>query len=136
MSLTESHKADGPYGPSVGDNDDLYRALVQSSWWVAEENRVSSAAFSFPVFSVNVASLVGSPEASLSRFEPGSGLASVSCASVKAAGGDPRLEKDPENPDNHAHANVYMPIRNADRKRAARKLADACQVLRTPTLAS
>jgi hypothetical protein len=95
MSDAESPAQEGPQGAPVAEHEDLYRCLMYQDWWNAEENRVSSAAFSFPRFSVDVASLAGSPENTLSRFLPGTGLVSFNCGRSRELGCDARLEVDP-----------------------------------------
>ncbi len=134
MSSAESPPADGPHGPLVGDAEELYRCIMYPEWWVEEEGRISSFAFKFPYFSVDVASLAGSPDATLSRFRPGTGLVSFPCRVAKELGCDVRLEPDPRYPDNRAHAHVYMATER--RKTIARKLMEACTVLRKPSFGS
>ena len=109
MTPTESPPTDGPPGPPVADDEALYRCIAYANWWNDEEQRITSAAFKFPCFSVDVASLAGSPEATLSRFRPGTGLVVFSCLTAKQLGCDVRLESDPLCPENAAHAHVYMP---------------------------
>ena len=58
-------------GDEVPASETLSRAITSPNWWVAAENRVSSAAFAFPVFSVDVASLA-TPDQTLGRFRAGS----------------------------------------------------------------
>src|SRR5262249_2408963 len=121
----------GPHGPPVGDDKDLYRCIAHPHWWDEPEQRVTSAAFKFPCFSVDVASLAGSPEATLSRFRPGTGLVVFSCRVAKKLGCDVRLEPDPNHPENSSHAHVYMPVER--RKTVARKLVEASTVVRVPS---
>lgn len=123
-----------PTGPPVADHEDLYRCLTHAKWWNEEENRVSSAAFSWPVFSVDVASLAGSAQATLDRFCPGTGLVIFNCGRSREKGCDPRLEPDEQHPDNEAHAHVYMPKSNSKRKKAAQHLSQICSLLVKPTL--
>lgn len=125
MSSAESSTPNGPRGPQVADDEELYRCITHRAWWCQEERRLSSAAFSWPVFSVDVASISGSPAATLSRFDPGTGLVSFECHLAKELGCDPRLEADPKHPDNKAHANVYTP-EGSRRKRTAKRLAEIC----------
>jgi hypothetical protein len=98
--------------------------------WNEEEQRITSAAFKFPCFSVDVASLAGSPESTLSRFLPGTGLVVISCRAAKELGCDVRLEPDPHCPENQAHAHVYVPVEK--RKTIARKLVEASTMVRKP----
>ncbi len=136
MSLSESPTPKGPSGPPVGDNEELYRCITVARWWVEEEDRPSSLAFKFPCFSVDVAAISGSPEATLARFRAGTGLVVFSCQVAKQLGCDVRLEADERYPDNKAHAHVYMPVASGKRKTAARKLVDASRVLRRPSFPS
>jgi hypothetical protein len=136
MTPSESPTADGPYGAPVGDDEELYRCITDPRWWVEEEDRPSSFAFKYPCFSVDVASISGSPEATLVRFRPGTGLVVFPCRVAKQLGCDVHLEADDRYPDNRAHAHVYMPKASARRKTAARKLVDASRVLRRPSFRS
>jgi hypothetical protein len=131
VSAAESPATDAPHGPPVGDDEELYRCIAHPHWWDAKERRITSAAFKFPCFSVDVASLAGSPDATLARFRPGTGLVSFSCRAARELGCDIRQEVDPNSPDNAAHAHVYMPAER--RKAVARKLADTCTVVREPS---
>ena len=133
MSEGEPSDPDRTRNALVSDEEDLYRC-INPEWWNNEEHRISSAAFSFPYFSVDVASLAGSPQATLSRFRSGSGLAAFVCRSARQLGCDVRLERDEQYPENIAQAHVYMPITNSKRKTAARKLVEACRIRVTPNL--
>jgi hypothetical protein len=121
----------GPHGPQVGDENDLYRCIAYPHWWNEREQRITSAAFKFPCFSVDVAALAGSHEATLSRFLPGTGLVVFACRAARELGCDVRLEPDPTCPENQAHAHVYLPAEK--RKTVARKLVEASTVLRPPS---
>ncbi len=132
MSPAESPPTDDP---SVGDDEDLYRAIMHPHWWKPKEQRISSAAFKQEAtFSVDIASIAGSPEKTLERFWPGTGLASFPCREARRLGCVVRKEPDPNYPDNAAHAHVYMPSYEKDRIRAAKKLALACKTIRIPDL--
>jgi hypothetical protein len=122
-------------GPEVDAKEDLYRCLMHQGWYNEEEDRVSSAAFSWATFSVDVASIAGSQEATLSRFLPGTGLVVFNCGEAKGKGCVTRLEPDDRAPDNKAHAHVYMPGKSGDRKRAVQHLIKVCKVLKKPQLA-
>jgi hypothetical protein len=87
----------------------LSRAITSRDWWVAAESRISSAAFAFPVFSVDMASLA-TPEQTLSRFRPESGLVQFNCGAARRLGFDGRQEVDTRFPENSAHANVYCDL--------------------------
>src|SRR4051794_30170427 len=134
MSSDESSTPDGPHGPPVADDEELYRCIMYPNWWVEEEQRISSAAFKFPRFSVDIASIAGSPEVTLSRFLPGTGMVVLACRVAKELGCDVRYELDEQYPDNKAHAHVYIPTEK--RKTIARKLVDASRVIRKPTFGS
>src|SRR4051812_43718322 len=99
MSPAEAPATDGPHGPPVGDNEEIDRCIAHPHWWDEQERRITPAAFTFPCFSVDVASLAGSPEATLSRFRPETGLVVFSCSAAKALGCDVRLEPDPNCPE-------------------------------------
>jgi hypothetical protein len=124
-------------GPPVADTEDLYRGITTNDWWVPEGNRPSSAAFRFPDFSSDVVSLAGSPEFTLAHLPAGSGIAQFNSGVARALGFDARLEADPEQPENHAHANVYCLLESKQRKKAAQKLAqDHCTLTRKPSFAA
>ena len=111
--------------------------LTTMSWWVAEEGRPSSAAFKQPDFSTDVASIAGSPQYTLARFQPGCGLVAFNYGDAKGLGFIARHEIDPQFPDNKAHANLYNPHASSRRKSMAQKLAqEFCRVLVVPTLPS
>ena len=131
MNPDGSPTTDGPYGPPVGDDQVLYRCIAHPHWWDDQEQRITSVAFKFPCFSVDVASLAGSPEATLARFRPGTGLVVFPCRTAKELGCDVRLEPDPNHPQNPAHAHVYVPAER--RKAVARKLVAASTVVRLPS---
>ena len=131
MTPDGSPTVEGPHGPKVDDEEGLYRCIAYPNWWNDGEQRITSAAFKFPCFSVDVASLAGSPDATLSRFRPGTGLVVFSCLAASQLGCDVRLEPDPMCPENRAHAHVYLPPEK--RKTVARKLAGACSVVRRPS---
>jgi hypothetical protein len=131
MSPAESPATGGPHGPPVGDDEELDRCIAHPHWWDDPEQRITSAAFTFPCFSVDLASLAGSPEATLARFRPGTGLVVFPCRTAKELGCDVRLEPDPNHPENPAHAHVYVPAER--RKAVARKLVEASTVVRVPS---
>lgn len=120
-----------PHGPPLSNDERLLR-VIAPVWWVSEAGRVSSAAFSWPVFSVDRASLT-TAEATLSRFDRASGLAEFGCVECRPLGFDPRDELDPAHPDNKAHAHVYHSGPNNRRKAAARRLAELCRIVKPPT---
>lgn len=123
---------DAPHGPEVPGSETLSRAITSRDWWVAAEQRVSSAAFAFPVFSVDRLSLA-SPERTLSRFEPGTGLAQFNAGIARRIGFDARQELDERFPDNLAHANVYCVLAKNERKRRAQQLVSMTIVVCAPT---
>jgi hypothetical protein len=122
----------GPHGPPVDAAEDLFRGITTEDWWVAEEGRPSSAAFRHPDFSTDVVSLAGTPAFTLGHLPPGSGLVRFNCGAARAIGFDARLEADPENPGNHAHANVYSLHSTSQRKKAAQKLVVLCTIVQPP----
>ncbi len=111
-------------GPQVGAGETLLRAIAYRSWWKEDEDRPSSAVFTFePPISVDVSSLTSHQEV-LARFRSGSGLVSFVCGIAREIGFDARKEDDPEHPDNAAHAHLYCDLGNKQRKKAARRLVD------------
>lgn len=121
-----------PSGPEVPENETLRRAITSHDWWVAAENRISSAAFTFPVFSVDMTSLA-TREQTLSRFRIGAGLVEFNTGSARQLGFDARQEIDARFPDNLAHANVYCVLAKNERKRRAQQLVALTSVIRVPT---
>lgn len=116
-------------GPPVPDDDTLHRVITPTAAAVWFPNGVlSSAAFSFPVFSVDIARL-SSAEQTLSRWPAGSGIVAFDCGQARQLGFDARHE--PEH-GNDAHANVYNDFPANERKRRARQLAAACVVVAAP----
>ena len=123
-------------GPEVDSADELYRAVHLPDWWNSEINRVRSAAFNWPSFSTNIASIIGEAGAIEHLHEvlkcPDGGIVGFSCGLAKQLGFDPRQEPDPNYPANNAHANVYYDGSTSSRKRRAKELALACQIVRSP----
>lgn len=118
-------------GAEVPASEMLSRAITSRDWWVATEARVSSAAFAFPVFSVDRASLA-SPGQTLGRFRQGSGLVQFNAGAARELGFDARQELDGNFPDNLAHANVYCDLGKKERKRRAQQLVSLTTVARAP----
>lgn len=123
-----SEPARGPQAPA---SETLSRAITSRDWWVAAENRVSSAAFAFPVFSVDLASLA-TPEQTLSRFNAGCGLVQFNAGAARQLGFDARHEIDAQFPENSAHANVYCDLAKNERKRRAQQLVSLTTIVRAP----
>lgn len=119
-------------GPEVPAGESLRRAITSRDWWVSAENRISSAAFTFPVFSVDMASLA-THEQTLSRFKPGAGLVEFNAGAARQLGFDARQEIDGNFPGNLAHANVYCTLPKNERKRRAQQLVSLTTVVRVPT---
>lgn len=122
-----------PTGPLVGDQEDLYRALTHPAWWKPNEGRASSAAFNWPKFSVDIASLT-TAELTLATFLPGTGLVSFQCGEARQLGFQTHHEIDVNHPENAAHAHVYFAASSSKRKTQARRLAEASRttVIRPP----
>ena len=117
-------------GPPVPDGEMLHRVIVPGAAAVwCPGGVLSSAAFSFPVFSADIAGLSEVAE-TLARWPAGSGIAGFSCSAARGLGFDPRHE--PEH-GNAAHANVYSSHSNSERKRQARRLASVCTLVVQPT---
>jgi hypothetical protein len=128
--------AAGPRGPQVAAVEDLYRGITTPAWWVAEEGRPSSAAFRHPDFSTDIVSLAGSPAYTKSHLPAGSGIVQFNCGAARALDFDAREEADPENADNHAHANVYSLHNTNQRKKAAQRLVALCTVVEAPNFSA
>ncbi|MEX0716349.1 MAG: hypothetical protein WD066_07180 [Planctomycetaceae bacterium] len=115
--------------------EDLYRAITQPSWWKPTGGRPSSAAFNYPKFSADMASLT-TPRATLDRVCPGAngpGVVGFDCGIARRLDFDPRRELDEDHPDNAAHVHVYFSKNNSQRKKRAQKLAQSCLVVLVPT---
>lgn len=130
-------------GPSVPDHEELFRAITVPDWWLAdpERPRPRSAAFSYPSFSTNIASMILLDGAIRHLAEvlrcPNGAIVGFSCRMAKELGFDPRQELDPAHPDNLAHANVYSDGGSSERKRRAKRLAEEyCRVAKPPTFGS
>ena len=93
-------------GPAVAGHEMLYRAITYPRFWNSLERRVSSAAFAYPVFSVDRALLI-SVEDSLRKFRKGCGLTRFNYGQARELGFDAREEADDRFPANVAHAHVY-----------------------------
>jgi hypothetical protein len=122
-----------PFGPRLDVEEQLYRILNVPGWWNHVEGRVSTAAFSYRLFSVDIARLT-TPADSMSRVSGAFAIVSFRCGDAIELGFDPRHEADSQHPDNVAHAHVYMPthvVPEGRRKKVARRLADRC----TPVVA-
>lgn len=119
-------------GPVVPDSDHLLRVITTASWWKTATDQPSSAAFNYPAFSADIGSKTTATK-TLTRFRAGSGLVSFQSAKAKEIGFDPREEIDPQFPENLAHATVYNDAGTSQRKRMARRLADACETMVRPS---
>jgi hypothetical protein len=118
----------------VAPQEDLYR-VISPEWF--KERRISSVAFDWPFFSVDVASLT-TVERTLSRFRLESGLVSFNCGEATEIGFRALHEVDPDYPNNDAHAHVYSDGRRSERKRRSQRLlaSTGLKVIREPTLPS
>jgi len=124
---------DNARGPKVDAVENLYRAITCPEWWKPEREGPSSAAFNWPKFSADIASLC-TPNATLSRLKKrGCGLVQFNCGEARKLEFDARDELDQEYPDNHAHAHVYCNSNPNQRKRQARKLSELCVTIRPPS---
>lgn len=124
-------------GRQVIAEEELYRLITTPDWWVAAQQRPSSAAFDAPKFSVNVASLTTLEETTRQLQEdlakPDGGIVSFRCGRARELGFDARLERDEAYPDNEAHAHVYYDGSKSSRKKNARRLAQECQCVLEPS---
>jgi len=126
-------------GPQVDPVEGLYRAIHLRQWWNGEVTppRPRSAAFNWPSFSVNIASIIGEAGA-IRHLEqvlgcPEGAIVAFNCGLARGLGFDARRERDPKYPNNDAHANVYFEGLNSTRKKQAKKLArEHCRTVRAP----
>jgi hypothetical protein len=116
-----------PTGPLVEDSEDAYRAILYPRHWAEGHNRPSSAAFDDEVFSVDLKSRT-TPRKTAARFRMTLHLVEFPCGEARTLGFETRDERDPEQPDNDAHAHVYY-RGGVKRKTQARKLAELCLVV-------
>lgn len=127
----------GERGPRVGADEELYRLITTSDWWVEDYERPSSAAFDWPKFSVNVASFTTVQRTTRQLREdlkkPDGGIVSFACGRARQLGFDARHERDEGFPDNEAHAHVYYDDSKASRKKNARRLAGECLIVLAPS---
>jgi hypothetical protein len=123
--------ADAPTGPKVDEVEALHRALYPY-WWDQETQKVSSSAFSFDVFSVDIASRT-SLQATCDRFPNSTAIAEFNCGVAVHMGYDARLEPNPDDPEHVSHSNVYTGEQTKGVKKAMRrKLAEACRPIPRP----
>jgi hypothetical protein len=127
-------------GPQVEPAEDLYRALPVRDWWDLSVDPPRIRSFAFKVsspFSVNVASIIGLEGAIHHMQEvlqrPEGGIVSFNCGMARSHGYDARHEQNPQYSENRAHANVYFDGSKSSRKRAAKKLAECCNVAHRPS---
>lgn len=124
-------------GPQVGASENLYRMITTPDWWVADQNRPSSAAFDEPKFSVNVASLTTIEQTARQLREdlhrPAGGVVAFNCGRAREHGFDARLERDEHFPANQAHAHVYYDGGRSSRKKNARRLAQQARPILKPS---
>lgn len=124
-------------GPAVSPREELYRLITTPDWWVTEEQRLSSAAFDAPQFSVNIASLttVGETVNQLTLLlgKPNGGVVAFNCGRARELGFDTRHEADGLYPQNSAHAHVYYSGGSSARKKNARRLAMECRTVHLPS---
>ena len=116
----------------VAPQEDLYR-VISPEWF--PEKRLSSVAFDWPVFSADVSSLT-TPERTLSRFRPDSGLVAFNCGEATEIGFRVLHEADPDYPHNDAHAHVYSETGRNERKRRSQRLLTSAglKIIREPSI--
>jgi hypothetical protein len=118
-------------GPVVADVEDVYRVINVRHWWVSSEHRISSAAFAWPCFSVNVVSR-SSIDACF-RFVPDArGVVQFNVGAAREIGCPTHDEADPDYPENAGHAHVYTDEQNSARKRKAQRLLSLVTVVVSP----
>lgn len=116
-----------PHGPPIHDDEQLHRALIPS-WY--PNGRLSSAAFTYDKFSVDVASK-GTIVATVKRLPRTVAIAEFNCGDARSLEFDAREEIDENYPENQAHAHVYFPGGSSKRKRHARALVEKCEIVWT-----
>jgi hypothetical protein len=119
-------------GPAVPDPENVYRAITSDHWWVAGEDRPSSAAFDHQLFSVEVKSRT-TPTETAGRFRNVTRLAEFNCGLARELAFNTHDERDEKAPLNAAHAHVYFdhpqfPSGGA-RKRHVKKLVEICSAV-------
>ena len=113
----------------------LYRALLSKRFiQIGDDGTRSVARAAFrpkeigePI-SVDIAALTTVAD-SLKKFKPESGLAAFPCQVALDVGCRVIRELDQHQPDNLAHAHVYLPSGSEQLDIATAKLADACTIL-------
>jgi len=113
-------------GPQVPDEERLYRAILPAAVPVwPPDGKPSSAIFHHPKFSADIASLVTVAEL-VARWPAGTAFVLFTSGTARTLGFHAHHES--EN-GNLAHANVYCDHGTGDRKKKARALAAACQLV-------
>jgi hypothetical protein len=127
-------------GPQVAPAEDLYRAIHVPDWWDHRVDPPRVRSFAFKVdspFSVNVASMIGL-DGAIHHLQqvlhcPEGGIVCFNTGVARSFGFDARHERDPDYPDNEAHAHVYYDGSPSSRKRAAKSLAEKCRTAHPPS---
>jgi hypothetical protein len=128
---------DDERGTEVAGDEALLRGIVRPEWWNAEEQRPSTAIFSFPKFSAYQETITPDTHpirrlpAGSDQFPDGSGVLRINCNAARLLGFDARHE--PENGD-EAHANVYCDLNSTQRKKRIRRLLDPVETPSTSVL--
>ncbi len=115
-------------GPEVSGQEALLRGIFHPNWWDPDSKCLSSGVFGFPKFSAFVESLTDTYDL-LQSFPDGSGTIRFNAGAARELGFDARHE--PEE-GNDAHANVYCDLSSSQRKKRARKLVEASQLIAAP----
>lgn len=119
---------DSDRGPLVPNAEDVYRILTHPNWVKRDLGIPSTAAFSFPKFSVDRAAMT-TPERSAARFDDVTHVAEFNVGEAAKLGLSTHAEVDVDYPENDAHAHVYHSAGNSGRKRAAKELVAACRLI-------
>ena len=110
---------EGKRGIPLPPDENILRVLTHPDWWLKSKERISSAAFNYPIFSGDVESMTTEKD-SLERHRQGCGLARFNVGEADKIPVESCHE--PEN-GNDAHAHIYNDGSVKKRKRKAKDLA-------------
>ena len=113
----------------------LYRALLKKIWISIGADGVPAVGIAAfrpknpgEAISVDIAELT-TVSNSLKKFKPETGLAAFLCQVAQDVGCQVLQEVDQIQPDNIAHAHVYLPADSDELEAAIATIADACTIL-------
>jgi hypothetical protein len=110
-------------GPEVDAHEELFRLVAVH---FVRDGQVSSGAFSYDYFSIEVASRTAGPADSLSRVPSTCAVIQFNCGCARRSGLDARDERDEAHPENLAHAHVYQDGPAGERKRRVKSFMTSC----------